>query len=400
MSEGTVVVVGATGTLGSAISSAVRASETGRVVATTRSASRVLPREVERLQVDLLNPGDVRDALRRVGPVRSIVYSALFAPSAPPSSMEAPQRRMAVRRAGALLSWMGWVPGLTSALYTRVSRLSLASTAGRENERMFDAVLSAAEQSPHNLEHVGLVTGGKAYGMHLTPYLYPGFASTMREDDPRAPGPCFYYEQEDRLVEGARRHGYRFTISRPSYVVGFAPSRTFSLLKAIVAFAALRKAEGKTLVFPGDAAAADAVFSWCDSEQVAALHQWALHAPSAVGRVFNVSNGDPRSFRELWPVIAEALDMTPEFLADGFPVSAYVADRESRWVDLCERASLVVSPEEAWAPPDNLANLATHDWDTRYDLSRLRQAGFTRAVDSAEMFRRWIGRLRERRWSP
>ena len=395
MRDGTTLVVGATGTLGSAIVRAVRTVSVGRIVATTRQVNPPLPEGVEALRVDLLDREAVGEALRQVAPIDCLLYAGLYAHPTTSTPREGLQRRRLVHQTGGMLRWWGWIPGLRQAVYRQVAQLANASTPGRENERMFDAVLDAAGQDPHRLQHVGLVTGGKAYGMHLSPHLYPQFRSVMRETDPQAPGPNFYVHQEGRLVDLAHRRGYSFTISRPSYVIGWAGSQGFSLLKAIVAFATLRADEGVPLVFPGDAATADAVFSWCDSEQVGAFHAWALSSPEAHGHIFNVSNGDPRSLRELWPVIADAFGMTWEFRDEGFPAVAYLREQAPRWPEVARQlgdASLAGAHVA-----EQLANLAVHDWDTTYDLTRLRQAGFLRRVDSAEMFQRWIRRLEERR---
>ncbi|MCG8423348.1 MAG: NAD-dependent epimerase/dehydratase family protein [Proteobacteria bacterium] len=395
MDKRVALVIGATGTIGSAITKALIAANGWRVLATTRRTEPGLPDGVTPLVVDVLD----RDALRAALATHSVThvfYAALFSNPRTRRPREFDEMRRLLGLIGKMYRTLGWIPGLRGQILKAIALNSASQTPGNENERMFENVLAIVEASPHRLQHVGLVTGGKTYGMHLTPYVYPDWRELMREDTPRAPGPNFYYNQEDRLAEGARTCGYSYTISRPPFVIGFADSVSFSVLSSLAVYAALLKEQGRPLIFPGDVAAANNVYNWCDAEQIAALHLWAVEQPRAHNEAFNVDNDDPQPFRTLWPRIADALEMTPEFREQGFKVTAFMREHRHRWPQIVAAHDLQDISYARMTSDDQMAILVMHDWDMRYDLRKLRAAGFTRRVDSAEMFDRWITRLR--RW--
>lgn len=388
----TVLVVGGTGTVGASVVEAFRAKGDVRVLVTTRDAAKVLPDGVEPVVVDLLDEESVRTAVRGLDPVDVLIYAALY-PTAPKRKLlEADASRRQMRMTKGLLGALGWVPGMRASIHKAAARASNAWSPGNENVRMFESVLGAVEEH-HSLQHVGLVTGGKAYGMHLTPYLYRDWSGTMHEGLPLAPGPNFYFDQEDRLEAGAERHGYGYLVSRPSYVVGHAPGAAYSVLNTLAVYATLLLHEGRPLVFPGDERAADTVFSWCDAELIGALHCWGVMQARERRQILNISNGDPKSLREIWPVLAACFGMEPRFEPQPMAVGAYLEQGRERWPAVVRAFGLQHVPYDRLTSPEQLAGLMAHDWDTRYDLRRLREAGFEETRDSVEMFSRWIQRL-------
>ena len=86
------------------------------------------------------------------------------------------------------------------------------------------------------LEHVTLLQGTKAYGVHHGSYKIPA-----RESDPRFIAPNFYYDQEDFLRARPAVRPWSFTVLRPQIVCGFALSNPMNALTAIGVYAAVRR---------------------------------------------------------------------------------------------------------------------------------------------------------------
>ncbi|WP_201703635.1 hypothetical protein [Paraburkholderia kirstenboschensis] len=66
------------------------------------------------------------------------------------------------------------------------------------NLRMLKNMGKVMEKHAPNLQHVTLMQGGKAYGVHIGPIPSPA-----KESDPRHMPPNFYYDQEDFLRESS-----------------------------------------------------------------------------------------------------------------------------------------------------------------------------------------------------
>ena len=79
------------------------------------------------------------------------------------------------------------------------------------------------------LRHVALVTGLKHYLGSFDDFAKRPVDTPLLESQPRAPGPNFYYVQEDILFEGARTHGYTWSVARPHTIIGYAPGNAMNL---------------------------------------------------------------------------------------------------------------------------------------------------------------------------
>ena len=107
-----------------------------------------------------------------------------------------------------LLPVMRFIPGATNVVYRKVAK---------EADLRIPHVATSISFGPPSLEqalalsHVSLITGGKHYGMHLGPSLYPKYSSHFVEDEtPRAPGPNWYYDVEDYI--GSHQPSWNWTI--------------------------------------------------------------------------------------------------------------------------------------------------------------------------------------------
>jgi nucleoside-diphosphate-sugar epimerase len=265
------------------------------------------------------------------------------------------------------------------------------------NRRMLASLLDAPALAD-SLEHVSLLQGTKAYGAHLHRMRVPG-----RESEARDPHENFYWLQEDLLRERAIRSGFRFTIWRPPVVFGHAVGSPMNPVAAIATFAAISKAEGRPLAWPGGSTGpTDGV----DARLLARALLWATGAATAQDRVFNVTNGDVFVWEELWGAVAAAMAMElgeprPQRLAETMP------GRAGTWASLVAEHRLRAPGLMEWVGDsyvyvDMLFNVGRDrpPPPTLLSTIALRQAGFHECIDTESMLVDWLGWLRTRRLLP
>ena len=249
------------------------------------------------------------------------------------------------------------------------------------------------------LRHVSLLQGTKAYGAHVAPMVVPG-----RERSPRHPHANFYWLQEDHLRAAQAGQPWDFTILRPQVVFGEAFGSNMNAIPALGVYAALLRAEGRPLDYPGGPTF---VTEAVDADLVASALAWAATSPTAAGETFNVTNGDVFSLRGVWPAIADAFGMesgtdAPTSLARELP------GRQQEWTALHERFGLrspvdltaFVGQGFVYADVIGAAGAASPPPPTLVSTVKIRQAGFGECVDTEDMFRRLIARFQEERWLP
>ncbi len=253
------------------------------------------------------------------------------------------------------------------------------------------------------LRHVTLLQGTKAYGAPLSPIPIPA-----RERAPRAPHAAFYWLQEDWLRQRQRdqQQGqpWTFTILRPQIIFGESLGSHMNIIPAIGAYAALLKAAGEPLYFPGGV---PWVREAVDAGLLARACEWAATSPACANETFNITNGDVFEWRNVWPAIADALGMAP---GPDRPLSLAKAmpTRQQEWAALVRQHRLDAPPSlddfvgqgflyadrqfchgMTEAPPARLVSTI-----------KARQAGFADCMDTEDMFRNCLARFRERRWLP
>lgn len=267
------------------------------------------------------------------------------------------------------------------------------------NETMLRNVVDGLTAAGAALEHITLLQGTKAYGVHSPDPAVSDARLPLRERDPRRPHANFYFVQEEFLAERARREGWAVTILRPTVVYGGAPGTNMNLVPVIGAYAALLREEGRPLHFPkewGVPSLAEAV----DGDLLARAIVWSATSSSARDQVFNVTNGDVFSWRTVWPSIAgafgmEAGDPAPISFADWMPQQA------SAWTRLVARHHLT-------APSDIMAFVGMNSLvyadmllgepsvprlPILNSTIKIRRAGFAECIDTEDMFVEWFTRL-------
>ncbi|MEI8304967.1 MAG: NAD-dependent epimerase/dehydratase family protein [Burkholderiales bacterium] len=362
MTEKTVLIAGASGVVGHAALEHFDSLSDWRVLAVSRR-SPALPKGFRgrHLPVDLTDPADCARAAQAMPPVTHLAYAALH------------------EKPGLVRGWRE-----TDQMQTNLAML----------RNLIEALLAAG----HRLQHVSLLQGTKAYGVHLHPVAVPA-----REDGPRDDHENFYWLQEDYLRARAAAAGFGITIFRPQLVFGDALGVAMNLIPIIGVHAALCADAGEPFAYPGGPSN---ILEATDARLLARALAWAAEAPAARGEIFNVTNGDVFVWRNLWPEIADSLGVRtgpdrPLSLARHLPGQA------ARW-DRLVRAHGLAAPSldamlgESHHYADFCFGFHAREAPPPVIVStiKIRQAGFADCIDTGRMFRDWFARLREQRILP
>lgn len=349
MSTPTVLVIGPHGVTGGAIARRLAADQDWKVITASRRGA---PEgsDVVHLRVDLLAPNALV-GMENLTHVTHVVYAA----------------------------------------YTE--RPTMAETTA-PNLAMLSHTLDGLKRAGARLQHVVLIGGGKSYGEHLGPYKTPA-----KERDPRFLGPIFYNDQEDLLAATAERDAFTYTVLRPDVAIGFSLGSPMNLLGAIGVYAALSRAEGVPLRFPGGPGTWTALHQFTDADLLAKAVQWALTAKTSRGEVFNVTNGDQFRWEHLWEDIAAVFEM-PTAAPQPMKLSEQMADKETAWDALVALRKLRQTPYSQIAPWDFADGIFWSEFDMVQSTIKIRQAGFADSVDSHQSITSKLRRLRQDGYLP
>jgi nucleoside-diphosphate-sugar epimerase len=175
-----------------------------------------------------------------------------------------------------------------------------------------------------------------------------------------------------------------------------------NVIPAIGAYAAIRRELGEPFSFPGGPS-----FVWeaADADLVADVMVWAAQSPEAANEAFNITNGDVFEWRNVWPALAKTLGIetgpdTPMSLA------AYLGEHSDVWDRIVAKYGL---------RPLSLRQLVGHgdqhaDFVFAYGAPegprafvstiKLRQAGFTKTIDTEDAFRNALQSLMHDKFLP
>ena len=269
----------------------------------------------------------------------------------------------------------------------------------RTNDAMLRNLMAVLEPVAPALRHVALLQGTKAYGVHVRPLIVPAREgrSEMYEQ------PNFYWAQEGFLREQQLGKAWHWSILRPVLIVGEAMGGAMDLIPPLGVYAAMLRQEGRALDYPGGAAR---VSQAVDVDLLARAIAWAGEADAARNEAFNVTNGDVFSWENVWPAIADALDMKP-----GTAVPLSLAASSPRWIaswDALRRKYDLIAPGL-----EDFVGLSFQyaDYSMRYGQAqpgppsivstvKINQAGFTEMMDTEDMFRKWFRQARSSRLLP
>ena len=267
------------------------------------------------------------------------------------------------------------------------------------NDRMLRNLMAALEPVASSLRHVALLQGTKAYGVHVRPLTVPAREgrSEMYEQ------PNFYWAQENFLRELQKGRAWHFSILRPVLIVGLAMGGAMDLIPPLGVYAAMLREQGRALDYPGGAAR---VSQAVDVDLLARAIAWSGEAVAARNEAFNVTNGDVFTWENIWPAIADALDMK-----SGKSVPLSLTQEYKNWIaqwDELRRKHNLISPDL-----ESFVGLSFQyaDYSMRHGQTqpgppsivstvKINQAGFTEMMDTEVMFRKWFRQAHSQRLLP
>ena len=192
------------------------------------------------------------------------------------------------------------------------------------------------------------------------------------------------------------------TVYRPTVIYGAAPGNNMNPTIALAVYAAVLRARGEPLHFPGEGGQ-PVLREAVDAGLVGRAVVWGATTPAARNETFNVTNGDVFVWETVWPTIARAFGMEP---GENRPFSFARELRafEPEWAALVDRHALAASK--------NLTEFVGYNSMVYTDLMlsstrrtgiaalnstiKLRQAGFAECMDSEDMFRTQFEELQAR----
>jgi len=293
--------------------------------------------------------------------------------------------------------------GITHVAYAAIYENSENLVAGwsnadqiEVNNAMLRNVIEPLVAGGSALEHVSILQGTKAYGVHLHPIAVPA-----RESDPRDDHANFFFDQQDYVRDAGAEYGFSWTALRPQLVTGKIPG-ALNLLPAIGVYAAIRREKSEPFSFPGGPS-----FVWesADADLVGQVMVWAAQAPEAANEVFNVTNGDIFAWRSVWPAMAETLGVK---VGDDDPtsVAAYIRDNADVWAEIVAKYKLRSGDLRTFvAQGDQHADFAFAYGAPAGPVAfvstvKLRKAGFNAAVDTRDAFQGALQSLIDRKLLP
>ncbi len=271
------------------------------------------------------------------------------------------------------------------------------------NDRMLRNLMEPLLGAVPNLQHITLLQGTKAYGSHVRPMQYPAREHRSEARDV----PNFYWNQEDYLRERLQAQpspqACAFTIFRPVLIVGYSLGAAMNLVPAIGVYAAMLKARGEPLHYPGGPARPSQAV---DAGLLARAMAWAGRTEAARNETFNIANGDIFAWPHVWPALCDQLGMQP---GANRPLSLAndIAPREDEWRNIVNRHGLVA--------PDlrSFVGLSFEYADYQMGFGRttpapvsysstikLMQAGFHEVMDTEVMFKKALQDFQAERLLP
>jgi nucleoside-diphosphate-sugar epimerase len=359
---GTVLIVGASGVIGSSAVQHFSGLPGWRVIGLSRRPAQVDADVVyEHLALDLNDASACRAKAADLTDVMHIVYAALF------------------EKPGLIAGWREQDQMDTNLAMMR---------------NLLEPLLSKAK----SLRHISVLQGTKAYGAHVHPIDMPA-----REDRPRDDHANFYWLQEDFIRSAQTGADWSFTIWRPQVVYGGAIGVAMNLIPVIGAYAAICRELGLPFACPGDQ---PNISEAVDADLIASALAWASQAPAARNETFNITNGDVMIWPHIWPSIARAVGLEPVF---GQPVvlSQFLARHAATWDAIVAKHGLTAPPiTELVGESDHYADMLIRSGPVDranavlVSTIKLRQAGFGDCIDTEVMFAKWLDRLVQRKILP
>jgi nucleoside-diphosphate-sugar epimerase len=364
----TVLIVGASGLLGSAALEHFLNREDWNVIAVSRRKPEVKTKRPFRyISLDLTDEKSCQKTLSQISEVTHIVYAALY---------EKPE-------------------GLYEGWFSKEQI--------EKNDKMLRNVIEPMLEATKGKIRTIIIQGTKAYGIHLPPPHINKIPA--RESDARVEHPNFYWVQEDYIKEVANKYkGFSYTFLRPPLIVNGVYGAAMSFLATFGVYASICKELKKPLGFPGSKARN--VSQMVDARLLAKMIGWAVTAPEATNETFNCTNGDVFTWRDIWKTLAETMGVE---LGDDdtCQMSAFLPAQEKLWESIVTKYNLKsLTLKDLLKTSDQFADLIwgpgekePRQPDFVSDIKR-HQAGFHEVADSKEIVKHHLQKLIDHRILP
>ena len=355
-----VLVVGASGLVGTAAALAFIQSGWQVVAASRRAPALLRSERCTAISLDLTDAQACTAAVRQLSDITHVVYTAVY------------------ELRGLIAGW---------------SDPEQISTNDTMLKNLMEPLCQVA-----NLQQVTLLQGTKAYGAAVTPMRVPA-----RESQPRVAHANFYWQQQDYLSAKATTEAFAYTILRPQLIVGPNHGVVMNLPPVIGVYAAMRAFENLAFAYPGGA---DWVWEATDVRLVGNACVWAATQPIAEGQIYNLTNGEVFMWRDMWPAIAATLGVEtgPD---EPMSIAAYLDDRAHLWPEIVQHYQLqpltlpeILGESHHYADLCFATGARSAPAPTFVSTVKIKQAGFTQTFNSEASFCHWLDDLRARKVLP
>lgn len=256
------------------------------------------------------------------------------------------------------------------------------------NLAMLRNIVDGVEPIAERLSHIHLVHGTKWYGSALG-----AFPTPAQEDDPRSLMPNYYYAQQDFIADRQKGKAWTWSASRPHGICHSVPNAPRNLVLVIAVYALISRELGLPLSFPGRKENYDAIYQCTSADHLARAIEFISTEPVCANQAFNATNGDFIRWSRIWPTFARYFGMEVGPVRT-VKLAEAMADKADIWNALVSRHRLRSPAYDKlvlWGYGDFVF---TPSWDMMSDTTRLRQAGFTRAVRTCDEFIRHFDHFR------
>ena len=283
----------------------------------------------------------------------------------------------------------------THLFYASLSSDPDLAVEARRNAGMLGNLLDGLEDAGAPLRRVVIYQGFKIYGIHLGAKVQ----TPARESDPPHMPPNLYLAQEAQLRARAARSRWDYVALRPDVVVGDIHGNPMNIAVVVGVFAALSRALGVPMRFPGTDLAYRQLVQFTDAGLLARASLWSALSDKVAGEAFNVTNGDVFRWERMWDDVARHLGVET---AGPVPLklARHMADKGPVWRDIAEQHGLVEPDIErvvGWGFGDFIFHTET---DVISDVNKIYRYGFPERMDSTASLLGVLDSLRDRRVLP
>lgn len=267
------------------------------------------------------------------------------------------------------------------------------------NAALFENFLGALLKVTPKLENVTLQTGGKHYGVHLSPVPSPA-----REEEPRRGRSVdnFYFPQEDYLTSRQKGSSWSWNVIRPEAIIGttMTPNGMNSALTYAL-YILTCKQLGEEPRMPTNQIYWDGYDDCSYAPLIADLTIFVSTNPACANEAFNVTNGDYFCWRYMWPRLTAyfgietssdatfrkpGMEIGQPFLEKSLAEWA-TGEKQDAWNTLCQNLGCPEA-QSTWAAGTWQYQdwVFGRTWSATLSMSKARRYGYNGYIDSYQAF--------------